>query len=290
MMIGFTEIQNEIMITGGFEGQTVIDVPDEIEDARVTSVNTYAFADRTDIREVILPKSMTHIGAHAFYNCRNLALIELHDGIRDIDDGAFKNCYRLEKIIMHSHDGREGCIRNLMDDNTQELSLEIHYDDGQSSLLTFPVFEDDYVENTPARIFQAVSYGTGGAYRQCMQSGSIDYREFDELFPRSVRADRFQAALNNSIGRLSHPYRLFNSAKEIYARFLKDNAEKAAIFLMEKGDVDSIKTMCSVSAFDKDEIDRLLDAAAQNDLPEAVGILMNYRTEHFKIHRRNYEL
>ena len=286
----YTEEHNGITVTGGFDDRTVIELPPEINSKKVTAVGKYAFADRNDIREVIFPEGITHIGAHAFYNCKNIELIELHDNIRDIDDGAFKNCYRLSRIIMHSHSGREGCIRNLMDDNTQELYMHIFYDNGKESELTFPVFEDDYVENTPARIFQAVSYGTGGAYRQCMQVGSIDYRDFDRLFPRSVREDRFQAALYNSIGRLMYPYRLYDSAKKEYAEFLRDNAGKAAEILIEEKNTDGIKVMCDCDAFDEGSVSAAVTIAAQKGMPDVVGILMSYKAEHFKPVRKTFEL
>ena len=288
--MNYTENHDGITITGGFEGQTIIEIPDSIGSDKVTEIASYAFADRHDIKEVIFPENIRHIGAHAFYNCKEIELVELHDGIRDIDDGAFKNCYNLSRIIMHSHCDREGCIRNLMDDNTQELHLHIFYDDGQESMLTFPVFEDDYVENTPARIFQAVSYGTGGAYRQCMQGGNIDYRDFDSLFPRSVREDRFEAAVYNSLGRLAHPYKLFQSAREEYVDFLKKYPAKTAAVLIEDGRSDGIKMMCDLGVFDSDSIGEACGLAARAGNPEMVGTLASYRAEHFRTGRKEFEL
>ena len=167
----YTDTDNGIMITGIDRNAGVIEIPENIDGKPVTGIGRYAFSERLELTDVILPQSIVDIGAHSFYNCKNLERVELHDGIRELEDGAFKNCYNLRYITMYCHQGREGCIRNLMSDNIQELQLDIIYDNEDHSRLIFPTFEDDYVENTPARIFQAVSYGTGGAYRQCMRSG-----------------------------------------------------------------------------------------------------------------------
>ena len=156
----YTDTDNGIMITGIDRNAGVIEIPDNIDEKPVTGIGRYAFSERLELTDVILPRSVVDIGAHSFYNCKNLEHVELHDGIRELEDGAFKNCYNLRYITMYCHQGREGCIRNLMSDNIQELQLDIIYDNGERSRLIFPTFEDDYVENTPARIFQAVSYGT----------------------------------------------------------------------------------------------------------------------------------
>ena len=279
-----------ITITGQKEAAGIICVPDSVGEQPVTAVEKYAFADRPEINEAILPPGLVRIGAHAFYNCKNLKVLELHDGIRELEDGAFKNCYSLTEIILHCHSGREGCIRNLMSDNIQELTLHIIYDSGEMSRLTFPSFEDDYVENTPARIFQAVSYGSGGAYRQCMQVGTLDYREFDRLFERSVREDRFEAALFNSIGRLMFPYRLFSSAREKYLQFLKDNEIKAAKVLIDSEDMDGLRLMCDMECFSNEGVDAALAMASEKNNPQLVGMLMSYRSSHFKTGRKHFEL
>lgn len=77
-----------------------------------------------------------------------------------------------------------------------------------------------------------------------MQVGTLDYRDFDKLFERSVREDRFEAALYNSIGRLMYPYRLYASAKERYKDFLRDNAKSAARILIDDDNADALKYMC----------------------------------------------
>ncbi len=282
--------KKKLYITGGFEGQTIIEIPEQIHGDTVEGIADYAFRDRMDIVEVVIPAGVNHIGGHAFYNCKKLERLELHDGIKDLEDGAFKNCYKLTRVYMHCHNNREGCIRNLMSDNIQELTLDIEYDNEEKSTLTFPTFEDDYVENTPARIFQSVCYGTGGAYRQCMQSGTMDYREFDRLFPRSTREDRFEAALWNAVGRLKYPYKLYSSAKAEYACFLRDNDYRAAAVLMDNDRIDGINIMCEHQSIGRESIDGLIEYAQGLGRVDYLGILVNYRNQYYPAGKRSFDL
>lgn len=286
----YIESDGQIIIKGGFENRGIIEIPERIEGCEVTEIDAYAFAHRLELTEIILPATVRRIGAHAFYNCKKLRLVELHDGIRELEDGAFKNCHSLSEIRMRSHSTREGCIRNLLDENIQELTLDIEYDDGGRARLLFPVFEDDYVENTPARIFQAVSYGSGGAYRQCMQAGSMDYRAFDGLFARSVREDRFEAALFNCVGRLRYPYRLSSEAKEAYMNFLKENGGRAAACFIGLKDTDALEFLCGLGVLDETAVREALAAASDAGNPQIIGILLDYKSRNFKTERKSFDL
>lgn len=286
----YTEADGKITITGGLEGRSVIELPESIGGKPVAAVEKYAFAQRQELTEVVLPESLVRIGAHAFYNCRNLRLAELHDGIRELEDGAFKNCHGLCRVKMHSHSMREGCIRNLLDDNIHEVALDVEYDGGERARVLFPAFEDDYVENTPARIFQAVSYGTGGAYRQCLQSGTLDYRALDGLFARSVREDRFEAALFNSVWRLRLPYRLSEDARQRYTDFLRENGGRAALYCISQDDADMLGFLCGLEVFDEEAARAASAAASDRRNPQLSGIMLEYKSRHFKAKRKSFDL
>lgn len=286
----YKNINNELYITSWDGNQSIIEVPEFLDGYPVAGIYKYAFSERLDVTEVILPRSIKIIGAHAFYNCKNLRRIELHDGIRELFDGAFKNCYQLHRIIMHCHENREGRIRNMMSELYQELNLEIHYEDGQQSELVFPTYEDGYIENTPARVFQNVVYGTGGAYRQCMQVGTLDYRDFDKIFPRSVREDRVEAPIKNSVGRLLHPYKLFHSAQITYENFLKEHETEAAITLIDRDRKDGISLMCQRNCFTKEGIDGAIEYARSQGKLEILGILMQHKAIRFPIEKKSFDL
>ena len=286
----FQNNNGQIYITGGNAGERILELPEQYEGKPVTGIERYAFRDRLELEEVVIPPEVVRIGGHAFYNCKNLVRVELHDGVRELEDGAFKNCHHLREVVLHCHSGREGCLRNLMSDNIQELVLTVLYDDGQKAKVVFPTFEDDYVENTPARIFQAVSFGSGGLYRQCMQVGSLDYRAVDELFDRSVREDRFEAPLLNAVYRLEYPYRLFRSAAGHYEDFLRENDRQAGLTLIGLGETAGVRLMCEKELLGQSATEAMIEAAQEAGDALLTGLLMQYRLSHFGAKRELYEL
>ncbi len=286
----YKNINNELYILSWDEHQSIIEVPETIDGYPVVGIYKYAFEERMDVTEVILPKTIKIIGAHAFYNCKNLKRVELHDGIMELYDGAFKNCYSIHSIILHAHQKKEGKIRNMMSELVQELTLSIYYKDGTQSELVFPTFEDGYIENTPAKVFQNVIYGTGGSYRQCMQTGSMDYREFDQLFPRSVREDRIEAPVKNSIARLKYPYKLFQSAKNQYEKFLKEHQLEATKVLADRDRIDGIQIMCDRSCYTKEHIEESIEYVRGQGKLEIFGILMNYKIKNYPVEKKSFEL
>ncbi len=285
------DIKNDkITITGGYDNQSIIEIPEQINGIAVTEIERYAFRDRLDITEVVLPSGIYRIGGHAFYNCKNLRRLVIHDGVRELEDGAFKNCYRLDNIWLNCHSNREGCLRNLLSDNIQELTLHVIYDNGSESELVFPTFEDDYVENTPARIFQSVCYGSGGAYRQCMQIGTLDYRDFDNLFDRSAREDRFEAAAGNCVGRLLYPYKLFSSAKDKYLKFARENDVKMMEYIINMERIDAVQLLCSNECLSQSGIDEIIEMARLKGNMEIFGLIMNYKNTHFSTEKKSFDL
>jgi len=65
----------------------------------VTSIGESAFANCTNLTDVVIPASVTSIGEKAFYGCNSLASIEIPDGVTSIGIGAFYGCKKLENIL-----------------------------------------------------------------------------------------------------------------------------------------------------------------------------------------------
>jgi len=76
----------------------------------VISIGEYAFANMTQIKEVIIPASVTEIGKGAFFGCTKLATIFLRAGdsttdnqlpnLTIINDGTFSGCSALKEITI----------------------------------------------------------------------------------------------------------------------------------------------------------------------------------------------
>ena len=64
----------------------------------IKNIGYRAFADCTELTEIVLTGNITEIGAEAFWGCTALKEIKIPDGVELIGDGAFKGCCFLEKI------------------------------------------------------------------------------------------------------------------------------------------------------------------------------------------------
>ena len=125
------------------------------------------------------------IGAYACYNCRKMEEINIPRETTDLGTGLFLNCDKLTSISF----GRCRHIADLVAVLNHELHLTMDFDDGNRAKLLIPDFQYEYIEDTPARQFHQVNYGTGHLFRQCIGNSDIDFRRFDELFYLTKRED-----------------------------------------------------------------------------------------------------
>lgn len=79
---------------------TVVVLPDYIEDVPVTTVGASAFNGRTLPTEVIIPETVTTIENAAFMNCTSLETIIIPDSVTYIGESAFQGCTALKNVII----------------------------------------------------------------------------------------------------------------------------------------------------------------------------------------------
>ena len=89
----------EISRFNGEESDFVI--PSEIEGHKVVSIGTGAFKD-SNVKNIVVPNSVTSIGNSAFYGCSSLTQIEIPTSVTSIGDDAFHNCSSLSQIEIPS--------------------------------------------------------------------------------------------------------------------------------------------------------------------------------------------
>ncbi len=77
---------------------TVVEIPNTIDDARVTAIGDYAFQGRSTITQVTFPKYLTSIGTSAFYGCKSLTAVDFPRTLQKIGEQAFYNCSNLSTI------------------------------------------------------------------------------------------------------------------------------------------------------------------------------------------------
>ena len=89
-----------ITIISCHEKATNINIPSEINGIPVTSINSSAFANKSNLTSVTIPNSITTIGERAFYGCSKLTSIVIPESVKTIESNTFYNCNRLENITI----------------------------------------------------------------------------------------------------------------------------------------------------------------------------------------------
>lgn len=77
-----------------------VEIPEEIDGKRVTSIGARAFADCRSISNMTMPESVTSIGERAFNQCFGMANINIPETITEIGPGAFHSCHTLMSVTL----------------------------------------------------------------------------------------------------------------------------------------------------------------------------------------------
>lgn len=82
------------------ETVTELSIPGELDGKTVTGIGDYAFANCSNLENIIVPDTVTSIGNDVFMNCSNLENIILSSVLTEIGIGAFSYCEKLESITI----------------------------------------------------------------------------------------------------------------------------------------------------------------------------------------------
>ncbi|HOJ10322.1 MAG TPA: leucine-rich repeat protein [Clostridiales bacterium] len=118
----YSEVNENITITGYAGTETIVEIPSNIDGKpvktigynafreksitsmtipdSVTSIGNYAFYKCSKLESAIIPESVTSIGNYAFYGCSSLAGITLPDSITSIGSSSFNMCSSLTSITI----------------------------------------------------------------------------------------------------------------------------------------------------------------------------------------------
>ena len=126
----------------GYDGQAAeLTLPESLSGLPVKSIAAFAFAERTDLTSVHLPKSLKSLHLFAFQNCVNLKEVELFNTTDDYYDGVIRGCRKLSKITVHLILPENFIIaREILNDTDAALSFTFLPDAGEPFSLTFPEY------------------------------------------------------------------------------------------------------------------------------------------------------
>lgn len=252
--------------SGCFSLETLT-LPKEIQ-----KIGGYSFYDCRCLKALDIPEKVVSMGRYAFYNCRALTKINIPKNAIHLETGLFLNCDCLYEI----HFGACKHISDLIAVLNHELLLTIDFPDARVKLL-IPDFQYEYIEDTPARQFHQINYGTGHLFRQCIRNSDIDFRRYDELFYLTKREDAAVLVLLLAVYRLSYPYRLQENRRETYLSYVREHLLFGAEYYMECNDLEVLHQFALWGLFTPETLPKVIDLAQKKGKTEILSFLMDYQ-------------
>lgn len=249
-------------------------------------IEGYAFYGCRSLKRAILPESVEKIGPYAFYNCRSMEQVHIPAKTWDLGTGLFLNCDHLRDLSF----GRCRHIADLISVLNQELHLTIAFENGETAKLLLPDYQYEYIEDTPARQFHQVNYGTGHLFRQCIGNSDIDFRRFDELFYLTRREDEALMVLFLVMYRLEYPCRLQENRKADYLQYLREHFLWAASYYISKGDLPKLRLFAQWGLLTEETAPPLLKKAGESGQTEISGFLLEYGHRSFQKKKKTFDL
>ncbi len=94
----YSLLEDGTVTIDGYTGNpSKLEVPEKLDGYTVSAVSESAFANKTDIKKVVLPESVNAIGAYAFYGCTGLKSVKAV-GVETVGFSAFYGCTDLKKV------------------------------------------------------------------------------------------------------------------------------------------------------------------------------------------------
>ena len=261
-----------VCVTGCISELEYVQIPSELEGLPVVEIGDYAFS-RGKVKEIVLPAGLRKIGRYAFYNCESLEELSLFDNLRDIGSGAFNGCHHVRRIQLEMTGGERSVMQELLTEFTETLEVWCRSAEGTAHLF-FPEYYEQGVENTPARIIENHTFGSGLKYRNCFVNRQLQYHEYDRMFPYAEACENETLLIDLALARLLHPFRMSGEARQKYESFLAKTGQAVFRRLIDEKNLEGISYLTDRQLMEENEIKAAAVYASEKEYPRAVGILM----------------
>ena len=261
-----------IEITGLQSRQSRVSVPDALEGLPVRSIGSHAFAERSFLRELIVPASVKTLRSFAFYACHNLERLSLCDTTDDYYDGVIRQCTGLRQITIEGSGENFILMKQMLADVDMALRFRLLLG-GKEIRLTFPEYVSEAREDTMARAIHFSTWGSGIAYRECVTKKNIDLTGYDRLLPR-LTDDDFESAAEIALDRLMFPEGLLAPAEKQYRDFVRERPARVLKLLIEQEDVQAVSFLSAEGLIGKAALEPSLLLASRLGESEICAVLM----------------
>lgn len=294
----FTERNGGAIVTAITDAGTVCILPETLGGLPVTGLAERLFAG-SGVQEIFLPRSLKQIGRYGFYNCMELRRLHLHSALTELGGGALNGCYAIQELFVHMDGEEPPALRDFVTEINRRVTVHYlfpNHNGGEQEImrLIFPVYYDEAVENTPARITISNIHGSGQKYRYCFENRRIQLDRYDRIFVYETAEEDILAAAELALCRLRYPYRLSESAKEDYEKFI----EKRLFDVLTGNlrDVDTMKWLIvhflenrETPLLTENEMETLIFAASGQRLAELSAVLMEQKRRFFGRTQRKFD-
>lgn len=289
-------------------------LPDEIGGVPITEIAPYTFSENeiseedlvylseeaqflqsmkrvktTDVQEVRLPFEIREIGRYAFYRCRNLRKLILSDGILEIGGGALSGCRGIREVEIYFKRGEKSALKSILDEVRFEIHTMLYYKDGIAEIV-FPEHYEEAVEDTPARQFVTEHHGSGGDYRQCFYQRELDFKKYDALLYRARAEETVSTISRMALGRLKYPYKLSDTAKAAYEKYLAENLQEVVCILVEKEDIEGLQFLAKARLWTEEALQNGIEKASEFRKTEILSFLMDEKHMCFPKKKKSFDL
>ena len=232
--------------------------------------------DNRRLRSLALPPRLGRVGEYAFFNCGALKTLELYDGIGFWGGGALMNCRSLDTVRLTRISEEQGIsLAYFADELSRELDVTVTETDGTAARLIFPEFLEVYEENCPAHHFDYTICGAGYPYHHCFRQKKLSWKEYDQLWSGYLGMEHDEdTALRLCWWRLRCPKGLTDRAAAGYTAYLRDNAVRAAEWLVEKGDPEGLAFLLRQTDVEQAALSALCETARQRGGTEVQAVLL----------------
>ncbi len=224
-----------------------VDVPSGEEGCPVTEIGSYAFAER-GLKQLSIPETVGRVGRYAFYNCRQLESLKIPAGLMDFGAGAFTGCHRLSDITVDFGEesiGAPSGLRDVLMEVPEEITVHL-WGRHEEARLIFPEYFEEGVENTPARIIEHHTHGSGMLYRNAFVHRCLNFPEYDGRFANALGQESVSFLVRLCVLRLRYPAALSESCGDMYRKYLNEHFEEALSLYRRENDASSIAFLMSL--------------------------------------------